>query len=113
MNAPAQDMKPPNMPASGFTALPEPEAPASPFPHLVEIKNFPEHTTTQELQKFFLPNKAIALNQINSTYCQVAFKTHQEAESAMGKNATTLNGQTVSLRLISKAPSGFQKLETF
>merc|ERR1712060_58912 len=78
--------------------------PANPFPHKVVLSNVEPNIQNSDLQEFFKPHKPIAVNNHLNGTCEVAFKNHQEASSAMVKNGGTLGNNKVGMVLGSKAP---------
>lgn len=88
----------------------------NPFPHCVGINGLPPGVNNAQIQEFFKPNRAIAINKSSDGRSgDVAFKTHGECETAMGYSGRDMNGTTISLILKSKPPpgeaGGFQMLQ--
>lgn len=79
----------------------------SPFPHVVGIQGVEATMTNSQIQEFFKPAKAVAINMLGNGHCDVAFKTHQDAMDAMAKDRSRLGHQEVNLTLKSQAPSGW------
>jgi len=76
-----------------------------PFPHIVGINGVEKEIVNTHIQEFFKPVKAIAVNNHGNGYCDVAFKTHKDAEEAMSKDNNLLGTTTVTLILKSKPPA--------
>lgn len=76
----------------------------SPFPHVVGVQGVEAAMTNSQIQDFFKPSKAVAINMLGNGHCDVAFKTHQDAVDAMVKDRTRLGRQEVNLTLKSEAP---------
>lgn len=79
----------------------------SPFPHVVGMQGVEATMTNSQIQEFFKPAKAVAINMLGNGHCDVAFKTHQDALDAMAKDRARLGHQEVNLTLKSQAPSGW------
>jgi len=79
----------------------------SPFPHVVGVQGVEATMTNSQIQEFFKPSKAVAINMLGNGHCDVAFKTHQDALVAMEKDRSRLGRQEVNLTLKSEAPSGW------
>jgi len=78
----------------------------NPFPHCVGMSGIPMGLTNQAVQEFFKPHRAIAVNMPpGGNSGMVAFKTHQEACNAMGKNGQPIMGVGIQLTLKSTAPA--------
>merc|ERR1711988_1667339 len=76
-----------------------------PFPHCVGLVGIPAGTQNQQIQEFFKPIKAIAVNMaMGNGMGDVAFKTHDEACSAMANNGKSLNGGNITMTLKSQGP---------
>lgn len=82
----------------------------SPFPHVVGVQGVEPTMTNSQIQEFFKPSKAVAINMLGNGHCDVAFKTHQDALDAMSKDRTRLGRQEVNLTLKSEAPSGWSSI---
>jgi len=100
------DIPPPNMPLGMPTAVVQspiqPKLEENPFPHIVEMRNIPDHVSNSEIQKWALPNKAIAVKRNSPGVFDVAFKTHKEACMCMVKEGESMIGNTINLVLKSK-----------
>jgi len=82
-----------------------PQDPNNPFPHCIGVSGIPQGTQNKQIQEFFLPNKAIAVNlSAGNGNGDVAFNSHQDACNAMSKHGTMMNGATLSLTLKSQGP---------
>jgi hypothetical protein len=62
----------------------------SPYPHIITLSGVSVGTKATEIQKFFKPHRAIAVNIRAGGMVDVAFKTHEVAEKAMEKMGGTL-----------------------
>lgn len=62
----------------------------SPYPHIITLSQVAIGTKATEIQKFFKPHRAIAVNIRAGGMVDVAFKTHEIAEKAMEKMGGTL-----------------------
>lgn len=62
----------------------------SPYPHIITLSQVVIGTKATEIQKFFKPHRAIAVNIRAGGMVDVAFKTHEVAEKAMEKMGGTL-----------------------
>jgi len=62
----------------------------SPYPHIITLSGVTIGTKATEIQKFFKPHRAIAVNIRAGGNVDVAFKTHEVAEKAMEKMGGTL-----------------------
>jgi len=62
----------------------------SPYPHIITLSNVAAGTKATEIQKFFKPHRAIAVNIRAGGMVDVAFKTHDTAEKAMEKQGSNL-----------------------
>lgn len=76
----------------------------SPFPHVVGVQGIETGIVNSQIQEFFKPAKAIAINMLGSGYCDVAFKTHDDALQAMEKDRMPLQGSAINLTLKSQPP---------
>ena len=95
----------PNMP----NELSKPPAAASqgdcPFPHIIGLTGVDSAVTNEMIQQFFMPIRAVAVNNHGNGYVEVAFRTHKEAMDGMGKDNGQLGANEVQLTLKSKAPA--------
>jgi len=82
----------------------------SPFPHVVGIQGLSAGVQNSTIKDFFKPAKATAINILGNGFCDIAFKTHDDALEAMGKDRMSLEGASVNLTLKSQAPSGWGDL---
>ena len=82
----------------------------SPFPHVVGIQGLSAGVQNGTIKDFFKPAKATAINILGNGFCDIAFKTHDDALAAMGKDRMMLEGECVNLTLKSQAPSGWGDL---
>ena len=82
----------------------------SPFPHVVGIQGLPDNCLNSTIKEFFKPAKAIAINVLGNGFCDIAFKTHDDALQAMSKDRMNLDGKSINLTLKSQAPSGWGDL---
>ena len=62
----------------------------SPYPHIITLSNVTVGTKATEIQKYFKPHRAIAVNIRAGGMVDVAFKTHEVAEKAMDKQGSAL-----------------------
>merc|ERR1712071_624163 len=62
----------------------------SPYPHIITLSSVTVGTKATEIQKFFKPHRAIAVNIRAGGMVDVAFKTREVAEKAMEKMGGTL-----------------------
>jgi len=62
----------------------------SPYPHIITLSGVSVGTKATEIQKYFKPHRAIAVNIRAGGMVDVAFKTHEVAEKAMEKMGGTL-----------------------
>jgi cell pole-organizing protein PopZ len=62
----------------------------SPYPHIITLSSVAIGTKATEIQKFFKPHRAIAVNIRAGGIVDVAFKTHEVAEKAMEKMGSAL-----------------------
>jgi len=76
----------------------------SPFPHVVGVQGIETGIVNSQIQDFFKPAKAIAINMLGNGYCDVAFKTHDDALQAMEKDRMPLQGSSINLTLKSQPP---------
>merc|ERR1711976_606768 len=97
-NRPAPYHKP-AVPAQHATAVNN-----SPFPHVVGVQGIETGIVNSQIQDFFKPAKAIAINMLGNGYCDVAFKTHDDALQAMEKDRMPLQGSSINLTLKSQPP---------
>lgn len=112
--APANSFQPPNMQntpngAGGQPPIQPPpvaKAPTNgcPFPHIVGLNGLPAGSSNQEIQEFFRPWKAVAVNNHQNGYCDIAFKTHDDASAAMARNGQMIKDVAVNLELKSTPP---------
>merc|ERR1712157_43105 len=84
-----------------------PQTSDSPFPHVVGIQGLASGSSNSAIKEFFKPAKAIAINILGNGFCDIAFKTHEDAIQAMKKDRQVLDGSSVNLTLKSQAPSGW------
>jgi len=75
---------------------------ANPYPHIVNMSGVPDGSVASEIQKFFRPHRAIAVNVKSGGEVDVAFKTHDAATNAMEKDGEEFKGANVSLTLSSE-----------
>lgn len=97
---PAVQSTPPPQPQN-TQPPPQPQG-NNPFPHIVGMNGVLPNVSNANIQEFFRPHKAIAVNNHGTGYCDVAFKTHQECVAAMDKNGGNLATGTISLVLKSQ-----------
>jgi len=71
--------------------------PGCPYKHIITIKVIPGDSTNTDVQDFFRPAKAIAVNIKPDRSCDVAFKTHDQVLSGLDKNNTWFKGMQVNL----------------
>merc|ERR1712131_15123 len=77
-----------------------PPKPANPYPHI--LTGVPEGSVAAEIQKFFKPHRAIAVNVKTGGEVDVAFKTHDAALNAMDKDGAEFKDTTLALTLNSE-----------
>lgn len=88
--------------ADGDATEAAPVKKASPYPYIVKLSGVPEGTVASEIQKFFKPHRAIAVNVKAGGEVDVAFKTHDAATSAMDKQGQQLKETDITLELESE-----------
>lgn len=73
----------------------------NPYPHIVTLTEInTDGLTSSMIQKYFKPHRAIAVNvRAGDKAADVAFKTHEAAQSAMEKSGVELNGASCVLTL--------------
>merc|ERR1711981_672675 len=86
---PVQQTPPPAQPT-------QPAPNNSPFPHVVGIQGLPLTTQNNQIQDFFKPAKATAVNLLGNGFGDIAFKTHEDAMLAMQRDRQMLNGASVN-----------------
>jgi heterogeneous nuclear ribonucleoprotein F/H len=74
----------------------------SPYPYIVQLQVVPEGSTAAEIQKFFKPHRAIAVNVKAGGEVDVAFKTHDMAVAAMAKEGNQFKGTDIGMILDSE-----------
>jgi len=99
---PAPYQKPPTLPQATQVVT---AANNSPFPHVVGVQGIESGIVNSQIQEFFKPAKAIAINMLGNGYCDVAFKTHEDALQAMEKDRMPIQGSAINLTLKSQ-PAG-------
>jgi len=75
----------------------------SPYPHIITLSGVAAATKATEIQKFFKPHRAIAVNIRAGGMVDVAFKTHEVAEKAMEKMGGSLKDVVPDFELNSVA----------
>ena len=75
-----------------------------PFPHVVGVQGLEQGIVNSQIQDFCKPAKAIAINMLGNGFCDVAFKTHEDALQAMEKDRMPLQGSAINLTLKSTPP---------
>lgn len=79
--------------------------PNCPFKHVIGMNGVEQGVSNNTIQEHFRPHKAIAVNNHGNGYCDVAFKSHKDAEDAYrDKNGKMLGTNTVTFVLKSDAP---------
>lgn len=71
--------------------------PKCPYKHIITIKQIPSDTTNTDVQEFFRPAKAVAVNIKPDCTCDVAFKTHDMVVSGLDKNGLMFKGMRMQL----------------
>merc|ERR1712080_275375 len=75
-----------------------------PFNHIIKITGVTASATKDDIQKFFVPHKPVAVNNHRNGMCEVAFPDHHTAVGAMEKNNMILCGVCVNFELQSMQP---------
>jgi len=83
-------------------AAPAPKKDKGPYPYIINLHGVPEGSVAGEIQKFFKPHRAIAVNVKAGGEVDVAFKTHDMALAAMDKDGSELKDVAISMTLDSE-----------
>merc|ERR1711879_43151 len=79
---------------------PPPKPKPNPFANIITLSSVAEGTTVKQIQTFFKPHRAIAVNnKKDDGTVDVAFKTRETCEAAMDKVGQDLNGSVPELTL--------------
>jgi len=77
-----------------------------PFPHCIGMSGLPQGVQNKDVQEYFKPYKAIAINMtMGNGQADVAFKTHDDVIASMQNSGKPLNGNAITLTMKSTPPA--------